>query len=232
MTRALSQVSTTWLTGRMIGWLGFLGVAVVMSLFAAQSDRFPGDRVLTDWVQAVDFVGLDTLSTVVYTLGLWPAYLAAGAVVGAICWRAHQRLAAGFVGLALLAQGSTIVLKELVERARPADDLVRIIGDPSGFSFPSGHVLGAVLLWGFVVYVAPMAVSSRRWCRTVRGLALTIVVLMGVQRVYAGAHWPSDVVGGYLWGAVVLALVIGAFEFMRRRSLESDLQAAEGPPAL
>jgi undecaprenyl-diphosphatase len=211
----------------MIGWFSLVSAVVAMSLLAAQAERFPGDLVLTDWIQAVDFQGLDSVSTAIYALGLWPTYIVVGAVVGAICWRAHQRLAAGFVGLALLAHGTTVLLKELIERPRPAEDLVRVVGDPSGFSFPSGHVLGAVLLWGFVVYVAPMAISSRRACRAVRGAALIIIVMMGIQRVYAGAHWPSDVVGGYLWGGLVLTLIIGAFEITRRRATRPEPWAPE-----
>jgi undecaprenyl-diphosphatase len=166
----------------------------------------------------VDFRGLDTISDGLFALGLWPAFVIVGAVVSVTCWHARQRLAAAFAVLALLAAGTSWLLKLLIERPRPSADIVRVIGEPGGYSFPSGHVLGAVLLWGFVFYVTPRVLSNQAAGRAVRALSLGVLLLMGLQRVYAGAHWPSDVVGGYLWGGLILALIIGAFEFSQRRA--------------
>jgi membrane-associated phospholipid phosphatase len=59
--------------------------------------------------------------------------------------------------------------------------------------------------------------SNRAAGRAVRAVSFGVLLSMGFQRVYAGAHWPSDVLGGYLWGGLILALIIGAFEFSQRR---------------
>ena len=63
-------------------------------------------------------------------------------------------MAAAFVLLAAAARVGAVLVKAVVERPRPPDDLVRVIGTHDGFSFPSGHVFGTVMLWGFVAYVA------------------------------------------------------------------------------
>ena len=201
-------------------------VATVLSVGATMADRFPGDRRLSGWVQGADSAALDALSSGIYLLGFWPFILVAGFGMAAACWHCGHRLAATFVGAAVLAQGLSTLLKVLIERPRPSADLVRVIGEPSGFSFPSGHVLAAVVLWGFVAFLAPRIIKHRAASRTVQVLALTVVGLMGLQRVYAGAHWPSDVVGGYLWGALVLALLAYGYQYARGRSVRGRPDAS------
>ena len=73
-----------------------------------------------------------------------------------------------------------------------------------GSSFPSGHVLAAAAFWGLVPPWT-FLVTRRRllWAASTVAVAV-IVVSVGLSRVYVGAHWPSDVVGGYVGGALFL----------------------------
>jgi undecaprenyl-diphosphatase len=119
--------------------------------------------------------------------------------------RRHDRrevwwLWAAYLGSAVLYG----VAKVLVDRPRPA--AAEQIGAVSGLSFPSGHATQAIATWGMLAVVAS-ATGSRRhrgWFWAAAGI---IVLLVGVSRVYLGAHWYTDVLAGYALGATWLALL-------------------------
>ncbi len=116
--------------------------------------------------------------------------------------------------LAMLpVMGFTIVLpKAFVNRPRPEGAL-------EGFtdSLPSGTATASVLLLGFLIYLIGEFVAPRK-LRIGLQLALGMaIVLLGLFRMLAGEHWPSDLVGGYMTGALALIAIIWAYRKLRRR---------------
>jgi undecaprenyl-diphosphatase len=75
---------------------------------------------------------------------------------------------------------------------------------PDGGSFPSGHVLGEALVYGLLFWFAPRLFSSRAVVMFVRAFCALVIALGGPARLYAGAHWPSDVAGSLLLAALYL----------------------------
>lgn len=99
-------------------------------------------------------------------------------------------------------------LQELIERPRPSPDLLRAADQPSSFSFPSGHAEGALVLYGLLFYFAALYVRNI-WLRLpVQAACLWVILFTGLERVYSGHHWPSDVLGGFYFGALVLTALI------------------------
>ncbi len=201
-------------------WLAAFSGALVLTALALFDIYPPGDVALSRVVQSVHFPGVNVVSEFVYRIGLLPYSLVIALAIALLTvWRG-QRLMALFVVLAVSARAWAVLIKEIVERPRPSPLLVDVSEQASGFSFPSGHVLGAVLMWG-LVYVASewfiAGLQARRW---VRWSSLAIIVLMGLQRVYAGAHWPSDVLGAYLWGGIILFALVKSYEVCGRCQLE------------
>jgi undecaprenyl-diphosphatase len=95
------------------------------------------------------------------------------------------------------------VVKPAVERSRPCHTLPSVrtpSGCGPGRSFPSAHAANTAAAAMIVGWAAP-ALSP---------LALALTVIVGISRVYLGAHYPSDVVGGWLIGAAIGALLIAA----------------------
>jgi undecaprenyl-diphosphatase len=99
-------------------------------------------------------------------------------------------------------------LKEVIERPRPSPDLLGASDQPSSFSFPSGHAEGALVLYGLLFYFAALYVRNI-WLRLpVQAACLWVILFTGMERVYSGHHWPSDVLGGFYFGALVLTALI------------------------
>ena len=110
--------------------------------------------------------------------------------------------AAATIGLAALVNGGA---KQVVDRVRP-DVLPPIVVEP-GYSFPSGHAALSMVAYGIVAVLLARQRGLPSWLRVVGiALAAALVVGIGISRVYLGAHFPSDVLGGWLLGAVIVLL--------------------------
>ncbi|RKN42742.1 phosphatase PAP2 family protein [Micromonospora endolithica] len=107
------------------------------------------------------------------------------------------------------------LLKLLVGRDRP--DLLDPVAHATGYAFPSGHALNAALAAGvlLVVFLPSAVAPARRVALWVA--ALVLVGLTGFTRVALGVHWTSDVMGGWLLGAAVVAATTAAFTTWRHR---------------
>ncbi|MGH2587865.1 MAG: phosphatase PAP2 family protein, partial [Dehalococcoidia bacterium] len=106
--------------------------------------------------------------------------------------------------LAAILQDVGAALKLLTERTRPTEGVVDVWREAGGYSFPSGHVLGATLVVGLLFIALGHSDLDVRLKRALQGACLTWILLMGVGRMVVGAHWPTDVLGGYIVGVLLL----------------------------
>lgn len=105
-------------------------------------------------------------------------------------------------------------LKRLIDRPRPA--LGRLVAG-EGPSFPSGHVMAAIAIWGLLPPVMALVSGRRRvWWWSV-AVSAAIILLVAFSRVYLGVHWLSDVVGALLLGALYLVVLELLIDWHHRR---------------
>ena len=190
-----------------LNWRIFFTCAGVAStllifIFAAALATFPGDQGALEGFRGNQSGWLDSVARVVTTLG--GQVMAAALMIGLISLLifARRRIDALVVLISAAPITAGILLKDVVGRARP--DYFVLGSQPSGLSFPSGHALFAMIFGGLLIILAGDLIKpvKLRWAIQI-GLVL-LIMAVGASRVYLGFHYPSDVLGSYLFGAMAL----------------------------
>ena len=129
-----------------------------------------------------------------------------------------------------LTPGASLIsglTKMVVERPRPPADAVHVFARLLDYSYPSGHVVAYVSLYGFAFFLFFALFRPAWWRRLaliVFGLLLTLV---GVSRIYLGQHWASDVLGGYALGTAYLLCLIELYQHSRPTPSPSPNRATD-----
>lgn len=150
---------------------------------------------------------LDFLSSIGNALGYSRIVVANLIVVTAIFLVIRRKWWALFVLSAMIGWLFNQALKQVVERPRPTPEYVRVTEHPDSWSFASGHTVAGSLFFGALAMLAWRTVASGRWRGAIVAIAVVLSGLIGVSRVYVGAHWPTDALGGWLIAALFLALL-------------------------
>jgi membrane-associated phospholipid phosphatase len=131
-------------------------------------------------------------------------------------WCLDPLLAVRFLLVLLFSGYVNTGLKDLFHTARPSAEQVWVATPPDGsYSFPSGHTQNATVLWCY------LAGRYRRWPLIVA--AVVLIPLVALSRVYRGAHWPVDVLGGMAIGVGLVWLALTAYRAWDRRPISLPL---------
>jgi diacylglycerol kinase family enzyme/membrane-associated phospholipid phosphatase len=161
-------------------------------------DAWHGAVVGTGWETFFDAVEYATRSLVVTIVAL--------VLAGVFLLRRDTRTAIWIGAVAVVTEPLWVVLKQIVQRPRP--DLPDQLG---GYSFPSGHATSIAALAGVLIVLTHQRVRGRRLRSTLICVWVALAGLVGVDRVFAGAHYPSDVAAGWLLGTLVVFVVSAVF---------------------
>ncbi|MDP9051680.1 MAG: phosphatase PAP2 family protein [Acidobacteriota bacterium] len=136
-------------------------------------------------------------------------------VFAAVLWKRGLRHASIVWLIATCGAGMMVLLLKLhFRRIRP--DLPWAFAHEPSYSFPSGHSVFAVVVYGTLTYIGWRHLP-RLWQRVAAvAIATSLILGIGYSRIYLGVHFPSDVAAGYYVGAVWLGAVIGADWYVRR----------------
>jgi membrane-associated phospholipid phosphatase len=131
---------------------------------------------------------------------------------------ARRRTDSLFLFGLLLARSLNAPLKDLASSPRPPSNLLHVTETAKGLGFPSGHSMGVVLLAGGLAYGAAAVLPAGRLRAIPWVVAVLVILATGYGRIETGAHWATDVLGGYLWGAllVLIAIVVRYWVTSRR----------------
>jgi membrane-associated phospholipid phosphatase len=205
-------------------WAGMLFLAIlclsaVLAVFAHQYTYFAWDLSLDHSIQSISLPGFRTAMIGVSLLGngwiAWTLVVVTGLGLIKAGLRTEGVICMTGPGLGWLVNQ---LLKLTIGRPRPSNVLVNVAGVFHFDSFPSGHVVFFVEFFGFLLFLAVALLKRGSLRRILMAVPALLISLVGLSRVYLGAHWPSDVVGAYLAGSIWLMLMIEVYRRFKARA--------------
>lgn len=177
---------------------------------------------------------LDEIMLEVTSLGNGAVLVLLVIVASVFLWLTDHRWSVSLLLIGVLGgQFLNGVLKEAFDRPRPS--IIEWGDSVTSMSFPSGHAMSAVIVYGTVAYLVARLEPTPLLRRVTWLVAILLITAIGVSRVYLGVHYPSDVLAGFLAGTAWLLFVASALTAVRffapRRPEtgveEQDLEAEE-----
>lgn len=106
-----------------------------------------------------------------------------------------------------------LIVKNIVRRPRPNLMLI----EETGFSFPSGHSLNAFVFWGFVIYLVYQFNKDRKGKKYIwlYVIAVLLMILVPLSRIYLGVHYASDCLCGMLVGYISLFVFVNFVQYSK-----------------
>jgi undecaprenyl-diphosphatase len=197
--------------------LGAAAVFLAMAIAASTIPYYAFDLRITRAIQQLDIPGFRPLMWFLSWIGFQPQVTVIGATMILSLWLLGLRWEAVVAVFACVGVIVGNLTKLLILRPRPTEDLVEVAKVLTTTSFPSGHVVTAAAVGGYLVFLA-FTLLKPSWERTLALVLLApFVLLMGVSRVEQGQHWFSDAVGGYVFGSLWLALTVRLYRWGKPR---------------
>ncbi len=159
--------------------------------------------LLTTIMKGLDFIG-STIPVIVTSL-----------ILLVILYRLHRNRSEVYL-FVVASLGSNVInylVKSLIKRKRPVSELVI----ENGFSFPSGHTIGALTLYGIITFLFWRKITTTRGRVVLLIFATSMILLMGFSRIYLGVHYPTDIIGAMLLGGTWLYLTIWIYQYMMEK---------------
>ena len=219
-TKSQQNVTRPWSARWIVIGSALWGVGAVLLValsFAAHFYAdFPGDVGLAVWIQQlhqpilVHMVNFASDANWPYPAGI----IAISVIVLLLLLRqVRAALCAALAGFG--ADLLNVTLNGLVARPRPNNVQIHAVAHLGLHSFPSGHVTHVIAFYGFLLYFTMdfgrAHPSWKRWLLPVQIICGYFIVFIGPSRVLEGEHWPSDDLGGYLLGGLVLVAGIALY---------------------
>jgi undecaprenyl-diphosphatase len=194
----------------------------------------PFDDAIMHWIGAHQTAGLQAVMLEVTSLGTGTVVGMIVLIAGMFLWLNHHRHSAALLVVATLGG---MVLDNLLKIGfnRPRPQIFEWGTHASSSSFPSGHAMSSVIVYGTVAYLAARLQHNIHARLLTFVVAAIIIAMISVSRVYLGVHYPSDILAGFLigiaWAGFCMAVLEAAQLYAKRNApqmLADERPAAQG----
>ncbi len=221
LTHPISNAPAFHFNPRLLGWMAVIGVLGtllgILTISVTENRLLAQDNALFDWVTGWEFPGVAPLFRSVSLVTGAKAgliYGPLGITFLLLIGKTREAVVFAIVGLTIagIAILGDYTLGQLVGRGRG-----RPLAAADEFfpAFPSGHVFGSTVFFGFLAFLAVYFQVKQKLLIPLLAVIAAVVLLVGPARVYEGAHWPSDVAAGYVLGGIWLLNIIPTFLSLR-----------------
>jgi membrane-associated phospholipid phosphatase len=186
----------------LIFYLVILGVVAWLCTEVWEKEAFSFDRSLLLWIHQFANPQLDRVMLFITALGDPPTVITI--FVSTIAWLGMKRRYTDGVRFIIACVGG-VLLNQIMKLffAKPRPELwARLISETS-FSFPSGHAVGSMVVYGFIAYILARELPIYR--RYIYAVTSMLIIAIGFSRLYLGVHYPTDIIAGYGVGLLWLA---------------------------
>jgi undecaprenyl-diphosphatase len=193
------------------GFIALVVSALMLALLAGavrRSETFWLDTVGNTFMHGLASPGMDIAMNTASSIGLDVGLFVVAAAAGFLLVRGRRHREALFVGVVLA--GSILLnaaMKLFFHRARP---VLPWATTPPDYSFPSGHSMNSMAL-GLAITLVVWRLAGPRWGAVSLVVSLLVAGWIGLSRIYLGAHYPTDVLGGFATAALWVGIVTGVF---------------------
>lgn len=187
----------------------FIFFCFVFGKFADElikEELYKFDSSIINWMQSFISSKLTTFMKAFTFFGSYIGVILISLITIILMIFFHKYWEALFLAIAVLGSSLfNLLLKWIFQRERPSSN--QLI-DVTGLSFPSGHAMVSIVLFGMLTYFLLLFYKSN-WAKIITALFFTVVILcIGVSRIYLGVHYPSDVIAGFSAGGAWLIICL------------------------
>ena len=202
----------------LVGLLIITAAFGVLTFLVKITPSFSIDLQITKGIQSINIPVFGGLMVAVSWLGFSPQSEITTALIILVIFGFGLHWEALMASIAaLLSIGLNVLVKDLIQRPRPAAALVHVFVTLHDFSFPSGHVMFYTGFYGFMVFLAFTLLKPSLKRTLLLAFFGLLVLLVGVSRIYVGEHWASDALGAYLLGTLTLVAIIQLYRWGKPR---------------
>lgn len=187
----------------------FITLFIVLCIFAIIYPYSKIDILISERIQGINSTIFQNLMWFLSQIGNQPYMIFLVGIISTILLILKYRIEAVVSSLSAATSALTgSLVKMIVDRPRPESELVQVSVWLSDKSFPSNHVLVFTVYFGLLFYFILKNTKNNLKLSILSICLLLLIASIGISRIYLGAHWASDVLGGYLLGTLWLMLAI------------------------